>query len=55
MAKPGRKPLKDKAVPLTIYVKKSLVKENGGAKSCRIDLKGYADAGFPEFFTGNRR
>lgn len=47
MAKMGRKPLKDKAIPLTIYVKKSLVKENGGANECRKNLVQYAKAGFP--------
>lgn len=47
--KPGRTklPSDEKMIPLTIYVKKSLVKENGGANECRKNLIHYAKAGFP--------
>ena len=48
MAKSGRKKIKDKAVPLTVYVRKSVINEKGGANECRKSLKEYADSGFPD-------
>ena len=41
--KRGRKRLKDRVKPLTIYVKESAIKIKGGADACRLRLREFFD------------
>lgn len=43
-SKMGRKPIKDKAIPVTVYVAKSVVKANGGIVKAREKAKEWLES-----------
>ncbi len=41
--KPGRKPIQDKAIPITVYLRKSKVDEKGGKAKVREAIKDFIE------------